>query len=195
MFTIFDAEKLGVLWAFPKGKGKVNIGYAGEFKDAKKAFNELMQKYGFSGLKREKELGGVLPVSGPIKKAYADRVLVAGTAAGFIHAGVGEGNYLALKSGIIAGSIASKAISQNDFSISTLKEYETHWKNTFWKRVEAGVALYDIENFGVKFGITERIFDYPSDESIIRFLTRDVWGVARVLWKMIRLFRLNRVNR
>ncbi len=189
-YFYYDKDELGYFWAFPKGKGIANLGYAGWGKNVKKSFIELMSKYGFSDLKLEKKLGGIVPVSGPIEKTYGYRVLVAGTAAGLNHACTGEGNYFALKSGILAGKTAAEAFRNKNFSNEFMKRYEDKWKDELGKRIEAGLITYTLEEFGMKFGIMDKIFDNIQEEDIRRLIISDAPKKTKIASKAVRALNL-----
>ncbi len=189
-YFYYNKEQLGYLWAFPKGKGKVNLGYAGLERNVKGSFIELMSRYGFSNLRLEKKLSGVFPVSGPIEKTYGDRVLVAGTAAGLNHACTGEGNYFALKSGILAGKTAAEALKNKKFSKSFMRRYEDRWKSEFGKRIEAGLVSYTLEKFGMKFGIMDKIFDNSKGEDIRRLIISDAPRKTKIASRAVRMLNL-----
>ncbi len=189
-YFYYDKEEKGYFWAFPKGNGKVNLGYAGWEKNVKESFTGLMSKYGFSELKLEKKLGGIFPVSGPIEKTYGYRVLVTGTAAGLNHACTGEGNCFALKSGILAGRTAAEALRDKNFSKGFMKRYEERWKNELGKRVESGFVAYTLEEFGMKFGIMDKIFDNTQEEDIRRLIISDTPKKAKIASRAIRMLNM-----
>ncbi len=135
----------GYGWIFPKKKS-INIGI-GEFtssvdqehikKNLKLVFEEFIQTCKQKNILPQDFLinnmkGGILPVF-PLKKTYADRVLVCGDAAGFINSITGEGIYYAMKSGVLAAEVIKKAFSSNDFSEQILKLYQKRWYTTFGK--------------------------------------------------------------
>ena len=70
-----------------------------------------------------------LPISGPLKRTYADRALVAGDAGGFVNAFTAEGIYYAMVSGEHAGRAAIAAVRAGRFDASGLSGYELAWKN------------------------------------------------------------------
>lgn len=162
-----NPESAGYFWVFPKKDGRANMGYGGTEINVKEKFKELMKKYGYSNLKMERELGGVLPSEGPLEKTYEEGILVAGAAAGFVHSGTGEGNYFALKSGNLAGRIAAEAIKTNSANKTFLNKYEKEWKKEIGERLETGKAFALIERIGRKFGILEEIYDKISEKTVI----------------------------
>ncbi|MHA1264944.1 MAG: NAD(P)/FAD-dependent oxidoreductase [Candidatus Helarchaeota archaeon] len=77
-------------------------------------------------------------------KTYTDNVLLIGDAAGFPCPLEAEGIWYAMYSGRIAAEIAKKAIDSNDTSKTSLKQYETAWKNSeIGVEFEAGPELQE----------------------------------------------------
>ena len=70
-----------------------------------------------------------LPISGPLKRTYADHALLAGDAGGFVNAFTAEGIYYAMVSGEHAGQAAVEAVRAGQFDSSRLRGYEAGWKN------------------------------------------------------------------
>lgn len=190
-YFFYEKDKKGYLWYFPKGKGRANIGYAGFEKNPKKVFNELMERHGFSQTRRENEFGGVFPVTGPIKKTYTNRIIITGTAAGFVYASTGEGNKYALKSGMVAGKIASEAVKTKKFSENFLKKYEREWKRELGKNLKTGKAIYTIERTGIELGLLDRIFDEASEEEIEQWIRGECTRKIKIAYRTIRLLNLN----
>jgi flavin-dependent dehydrogenase len=161
----------GYGWVFPK-KDCVNIGI-GEFSSAIKPgvpHRALKESYGLfiAALKEQGLLpkdfpdndvrGAILPIF-PLKKTFADRVLVCGDAAGFINPITGEGIYYAMTSGLLAAGVAAKAVSANNFSASFLEQYQHRW----WR--EFGRDLKVLGGFNKQWG--------KNSERIVRLLARD----------------------
>ena len=96
LFFGFD-NTFGYAWLFPK-RSCVNLGLGGildKTKDVKGSFTK------FVGILKEKELipknvqpknfsTALVSVGGPVEKTYADRVVLCGDAAGFVHPLTGE---------------------------------------------------------------------------------------------------------
>jgi geranylgeranyl reductase family protein len=91
-----------------------------------------------------------LPLGGPLPRTYADRVLLAGDAGGFVNAYTGEGIYHAMVTGEHAGATAADALAAGDLSARALGSYETRW------RAEIGAELADAVR------IQRRLFADPS---------------------------------
>jgi len=161
----------GYGWVFPKNN-LVNIGI-GEFssaldptkpkKNLKESYehfieilkhrNLLPQDFPMENLK-----GGLLPIF-PLKKTYAERVLLCGDAAGFINPITGEGIYYAMRSGELAADVLRKGLQAKDLSAQFLSCYQSQWKQEFGKDLQL------LGRFNKQWG--------KNSEKIVRFMTID----------------------
>ena len=73
-----------------------------------------------------------LPISGPLARTYADRVLLAGDAGGFVNALTAEGIYYAM----VSGELAARAAIQG-----RLSDYERAWKSEIGDELAQSVRL------------------------------------------------------
>jgi geranylgeranyl reductase family protein len=90
-----------------------------------------------------------LPLGGPLARTYADGVLLAGDAAGFVNAYTGEGIYYAMVTGQLAGDAAARALVEGDVSAARLAAYQVAWQR------EIGEELTD------SLRIQRRLFAHP----------------------------------
>jgi geranylgeranyl reductase family protein len=161
----------GYGWIFPK-KNCVNLGI-GEFHvsaqelKSKKPLKEMYegfvtllqdQKMLPSDFKIENLMGATLPVF-PLKKTYADRVLLCGDAAGFINPITGEGIYYAMVSGQLSADVIADALVKKDTSEQFLSAYQRLWEKEFGK---------DLRFLGRFIGQWRK-----ESERFVRLLTRD----------------------
>jgi flavin-dependent dehydrogenase len=82
-----------------------------------------------------------LPISGPLARTYADRVLLAGDAGGFVNAVTAEGIYYAMVSGDLAARAALAAIRSGNFGSAQLRGYENAWKREMGDELSKSVRL------------------------------------------------------
>jgi geranylgeranyl reductase family protein len=82
-----------------------------------------------------------LPISGPLPRTYADRVLLAGDAGGFVNALTAEGIYYAMVSGELAARAAIDAIRAGNFGSAQLRGYEAAWKREIGDELANSVRL------------------------------------------------------
>jgi geranylgeranyl reductase family protein len=110
-----------------------------------------------------------IPVGGPLQKTYADRILLAGDAGGFVNAFTAEGIFYAMTSGALAAETAIDAIKTGRFDAAQLQRYERAWKREIGDDLDHSV---DIQH---------RIFnDSGRIDSIVRSAARDP-ELARLL--------------
>jgi len=139
LFFGFD-NTFGYAWLFPK-KSRVNIGLGGLMdttRDIKERFTTFIvrlkeKKLIPENLQTENFSAALIPVGGPLEKTYADRVVLCGDAAGFVHPLTGEGIYYAMTSGEIASKVLMKAMEREEYTERRLSEYQTIWMEDFGK--------------------------------------------------------------
>jgi len=130
----------GYGYVFPKA-GHVNLGIGfkldyylsqlrGRHYSYHQAFTEELKIKGLlEGESNEKHFRAFpLPISGPLERTYADRMLLAGDAGGFVNAFTAEGIYYAMVSGEHAGQAAAKAVRAARFDRARLREYQLSWQ-------------------------------------------------------------------
>jgi len=198
-YYFFDPEFDGYLWVFPKSARTANIGVAyclrsnsQQRTDPRHVLRALMEKNKIIG-KMLKEYSGTIPCSGPIKKTYADRLLVCGDAAGLVYAGTGEGIKYALLSGELAGKLASDAVHSGRFDSMFLKQYETSWKRSFSDEMVAGMAFLDMTIAASRIRKTKSLFMRPTDKEILGLICGRLPLRAWIGWKIIRIIGLNKI--
>lgn len=125
----------GYAWAFSKGGGSANIGLGvlGSKTGGKKPIeylNDFMTRHFPDGQPLELIVGGV-PVSDGLATIVRDGLMLVGDAARHTQPITGGGIIPALEGGTIAGTVACKAIRQNDVSANVLREYEIVWNRRF----------------------------------------------------------------
>ncbi|MBW2981807.1 NAD(P)/FAD-dependent oxidoreductase [Candidatus Woesearchaeota archaeon] len=191
-YYFFDPKHLGYLWAFPKDKKTANIGF-GAFntnKNTKKIFKKLLKRYKINA-KQLSEYAGIVPCSGPIKKTYADRLLICGNAAGQVHAFSGEGIYYGLVSGKLAAKTAVKAVKQNIFNDNFLKQYEKEWKKKIGKNMKAGIIASELLYLAFKNKEIKSLFKQPTEKELREMMLYGIVPLrARFVWKLAKIFNL-----
>ncbi|MGZ4907868.1 MAG: geranylgeranyl reductase family protein [Halobacteriota archaeon] len=186
----------GYAWAFPKGDGSANIGLGvlGSKLGDKKPIgylNDFMKRHFPGGQPLELMVGGV-PVSNGLTTIVRDGLMLVGDAARHTQPITGGGIIPALEGGTIAGTVACKAIQQNDVSTRVLQGYETAWNSRFGK---SNKRSYRIKEAIINFSDEElnriaRVFrDIRPEElnvksAMKRLLTRD----PRLMFMLRHLF-------
>ncbi|ADV84574.1 NAD(P)/FAD-dependent oxidoreductase [Terriglobus saanensis] len=133
-------KTFGYGYIFPK-KDHVNLGFGckmdyyltelrGKGKEHHAGWVDEMKAKGF--VSGETQPAGYkafpIPISGPLARTYADRVLLAGDAGGFVNAFTAEGIVYAMTSGDLAAVAAMQAVKAERFDTAQLASYEKAWK-------------------------------------------------------------------
>ncbi len=131
----------GYGWVFPhRGYFSVGIGEeAGYVSDLRGALGRFMASVGLDADARIQ--GYPIPAGGVRRKIVADRILLAGDAAGFVDAFYGEGIGYAIRSGQLAAEAAFRAITQGQCSELGLKSYVMVCEREFGKSLHYSLLL------------------------------------------------------
>ena len=121
----------GYGWVFPyKEHFYVGIGgMASQLENPRKVMRDFLVTIGFSSDIEMK--GHPIPAGGVRRKTIADRLLLAGDAAGFVDTFYGEGLAFAIRSGQIAGEVAISALKRGDCSTPGLRSYSERCRKEF----------------------------------------------------------------
>jgi len=196
---------IGYGWVFPK-KECVNIGIdevrirkhlVKEQRNLKRLYEEFFsllqeKKVIPPDLKTETVQGAALPIV-PLKKTYADRVLLCGDAAGFINPITGEGLYYALVSGNLAAEVCHQALIAGNTSKRFLSRYQSLWKQDFGTDLRLFLRVYmrweRFANFAYKIVVSdpvlsEMILDVGIGKTMLRQARRKVF--MRLVYAFVR---------
>jgi len=186
----------GYAWIFPKGEDKANVGLAVIPKYAEKPAVEYLQEFLNNpilgdrlnkGKIIEVKAGGV-PVSGPMKSAVRDNVMLVGDAARQVNPLTGGGINSSVTCGKIAGKIAGKTALGDDFSGPALKNYDEQWieavGNYHWKLFKAkniyiGLKNSEIDEIAETFRKTKGV--ELNTLGMLKAMSR---ASPRLLWKL-----------
>lgn len=124
----------GYAWVFPKGPGRANVGVgiSGQHpakRSAREYLDQFVERIFPIGRKGNFVAGGV-PVSRPLKRAYAAGLLVVGDAARQANPLSGGGIIAALEAGRLAAQVAAQALQENDLSEASLARYQSAWERS-----------------------------------------------------------------
>jgi flavin-dependent dehydrogenase len=147
-----DAEDLIHLYFTPDGRGygwvfhhgsyySVGIGAVGPgFRSPMAAFREFAAARGFDAA-AIKPAGHFVPCGGLPRVVAADRLLLAGDAAGFVDPFYGEGLAYAIRSGQLAAETLLEAASENDLSAGRLAAYAAKCQAAFGENLGESLKL------------------------------------------------------
>jgi geranylgeranyl reductase family protein len=180
----------GFGWVAPK-KDCVNIGIGeiqptGPRQRTKRPLQEIYHDFLHfleeSGLippmsSQGKTQGGFLPLQ-PLKKTYADRVLLCGDAAGQMNPLTGDGIHYAMSSGMFAANVCVMALEAGRTDAAFLSKYQTMWKQDFG----AEIRLFSL--------VLKQLLKKDRDERYIRLLSKDPRFVELLVSKLNNLERM-----
>ena len=83
----------------------------------------------------------------PLRKTYADRVLVVGDAAGQVKPTTGGGIFYSLLASGIATDALDQALREDDLSANRLGSYQKEWKRILSKELEVGYSARRVFEF------------------------------------------------
>ncbi len=143
----------GYGYLFPK-RTHLNLGFGsgpeyfnehvrGRAKEHHQAFVERMRERGWvRGQSRPENYRAFpIPISGPLDRTYADRVLLAGDAAGMVNAFSAEGIYFAMVSGDLAAETAIEAVRAGRFDAAQMSRYQTAWEREIGGELRHSVRI------------------------------------------------------
>ncbi len=187
----FSQQWPGALWVFPKSRSEANIGFGSLFgTPPQKPFRETLHEVsGIENASQKEDLNGMVPCSGPLRRTFSDRILVAGDAAGMVYGGTGEGISYALQAGRMAGKQAASALAAGRFDAAFLKAYDRAWRGKFGEELYGGKIFVDLLKVGFSYGVLAKTFQGPSDDELNQIINDGVfptrgwlaWMLARIL--------------
>ena len=128
-----DVAPRGYVWVFPKGKDVANVGI-GIFGDSTKTAKFYLDRWLDNHKERFKNASiteinaGVIPVTHPVEKFYANGLLMVGDSAHMVNPIHGGGMGPALEAGMMAAEVGTDAIKAGDTSETRLKKYQDMWE-------------------------------------------------------------------
>jgi geranylgeranyl reductase family protein len=141
-------------WVVPLNMNEARVGLAIDNKSSsfstqyylRKFLNQIVNQAKYRKVKIKNTYSGTIPISGPIKRSYTDRMLAVGDSAGQIKVTSGGGIYFGLKCAEIAAKIANQCLEKDTLGSTHLKQYETIWKKTIGRELKATLFVRKIIN-------------------------------------------------
>lgn len=138
----------GYAWIFPKGYDTANVGI--DVSGVKGTKNALEYLDEFIANNEETKGGQIVevnvggnPLCGIFDKIIADNFMLVGDAAGCVSPITGGGIDTGLESGMIAGRVAAKAVTEGNCSEENLKEYSEYVDENIGKKFEKLITVRD----------------------------------------------------
>ncbi len=149
----------GYAWLFPKGHGyaEVGLGVARTMTDhdARWHLDHFMQhSFMAERLQHARILevqGGGVPLAAPLRQPYADYVLLVGDAARHVNPITGGGIHMALRDGVIAGSVLAEVLADDSPATEArLEPYHSRWLmelgNAMWSLYDVKTSIFREKN-------------------------------------------------
>jgi geranylgeranyl reductase family protein len=138
LVELYFPRSWGYRWIFPK-REHLSVGIGGLLSKLRKPkdvfagfLDDLARLKGFDFKSRvEKVHGWTIPIGGYERPTVADRLLLAGDAAGYLDPFLGEGIYYAVRSGKLAGQTAVEALREGRTDGQFLSQYKDRCDRAF----------------------------------------------------------------
>ncbi len=141
----------GYAWIFPKGPDTANVGVgisgSHNRQACAKEYLDTFVKRVVPGGKKLNFVAGGVPVSRPLKRAFAPGLLVVGDAARQSNPLHGGGIIPALEAGRLAGEVGAQALLEGDLSARYLSRYQRAWNRSVGRSY---VHLYRLKDAVVR---------------------------------------------
>lgn len=184
----------GYGWVFPHGSYQ-SVGIAGalyQMGRPRETFRQFVAQRGLA-LDGVRVRGHFIPCGGARRRRVADRLLLAGDAAGLADPFTGEGIAQAIRSGRLAADVALRAAARSDFSAASLAAYDRLCYETFdrdlrrARRLTRAMSRWPSPMLsGVASGddVLRQFLRIPRGEGTYRAFLR--WLLPRLLWRWAR---------
>jgi geranylgeranyl reductase family protein len=128
-------------WAIPCGDlTRVGLCVSRDHGTPQDHLPRLLEAQGWSGAERARTYSGAIPL-GHIPRTYADRLLVAGDAAGMAKPISGGGLFTGMTAGRLAAETFREAFASGDLSAKGLSGYEERWKAVYGKELRSSYRV------------------------------------------------------
>ncbi len=128
-------------WAIPCGDlTRVGLCVSRDHGPPQDFLPKLLEAQGWSGVERVRTYSGAIPL-GHIPRTFADRLLVAGDAAGMAKPISGGGLFTGMAAGKFAAETFREAFASGDLSAKSLSKYEERWKAVYGKELRSSYRV------------------------------------------------------
>ena len=127
-------------WVIPMNDKTAKVGLGTSLPGASKVLEKMFKNHPIlkdrvEGAEIVRKTAGRIPFMGPIKKSFADKILLTGDVAGQTKPTTGGGVILGGIAAQIAGKVAVDAVINNDTSEKFLKVYQKMWKKEIFSNL------------------------------------------------------------
>lgn len=128
-------------WVVPLSNGHTRVGLMCR-RDARKALARFLDRMAPAWRERDDLQLASKPIAQtPLRRSYADRVLVIGEAAGQVKATTGGGIYYGLLAARLAADTVASAFARGNFSAAMLQTYERAWQALLAEELALGLSF------------------------------------------------------
>ncbi|RMG24970.1 MAG: NAD(P)/FAD-dependent oxidoreductase [Methanobacteriota archaeon] len=183
-------------WIIPMDHETAKVGLGTSHQGAAKALEQMMQNHPVLSRKVEGgdvfyRIAGRIPVTGPVKRTYADNFLLVGDVAGQTKPTTGGGVILGGIAGRIAGKVAVEAIRAGRTDAKFLKRYEKRWKKQMYRNLFLQRKVRNYMNL-LSDREMNQFFDKLEDKGLLRKIEEhgDVDNQGKLAIKLLTTFSL-----
>lgn len=186
----------GYGWVFPH-KGYFAVGIGGEARylaNPKRRLEDFLASLAFTT--DAKRRGFPVPAGGVARQTIADRILLAGDAAGFVDPFTGEGIAFAIRSGQLAGETVAQSIQRGNLTRQALSPYAGRCRREFGESLRYSLWLARLMHRFPDFFLRLMASEPKAIERYLDVRTQTLSYQAYAAWLLPRLPRLwmNRLN-
>jgi len=182
-------------WLIPLSSDSARVGLGCREANPRILLNRFIQRR-FKGEEYEvlAVRSGTIVTSGPIRRTFADRLLIVGDAAGQVKPTTGGGVILGGICGMAAGRVAAEAVRLGRFNSEFLASYERIWKSMLDREFKYMLWARRILN-ALSDKMIDRLFEFIKREDLCRVISElgDMDFQSGVISELIhhgRIFRM-----
>ncbi len=154
MVEVYQTQKYApdfFAWIIPMTNTTAKIGLGTSRKSAAKELEMVIKEHEIlknrcKGSDITRVTAGRIPITGPIKKTYADNLMLVGDVAGQTKPTTGGGVVLGGLAGQIAGQIAVQCKLKNRYDSNFLKIYQKKWKKEMYSNLKRMLLVRNYMN-------------------------------------------------
>ena len=158
-------------WLIPLSRDSVRVGLGCKGANPRLLLNRFIQRR-FKD--EEYEIlavrSGTIVTSGPIKRTFADRLLIVGDAAGQVKPTTGGGVILGGICGMTAGNVAAEAVRLGRFNSDFLASYERNWRGMLGREFRYMLWARRMLN-ALSDRMIDKLFEFIKKEDLCRVIS------------------------
>jgi len=158
-------------WLIPLSRDSVRVGLGCKGANPRLLLNRFIQRR-FKDEEYEvlAVRSGTIVTSGPIKRTFADRLLIVGDAAGQVKPTTGGGVILGGICGMTAGNVAAEAVRLGRFNSDFLASYERNWRGMLGREFRYMLWARRMLN-ALSDRMIDKLFEFIKKEDLCRVIS------------------------